>query len=280
MINAGQILGAVTDKRQSLLGQGGDDQFAFHAVPQWFQGLLVHDFRQEMVLMDVKSPVELAVRRHTRPHDFAQTIDIVGMDSQLMLNLGPHPVSPWLGPVDGRLQLNLVPYPHLLNGFRDVQQVGRGTHDSRHPEIHHHGHQLLGVACGHGDHGGSHLLRTIVGSQASGKQTVSVSHLDDVIASQSGHGNAPGHALTPHVNVLAGISHHRGLSRGAAGCMDTGNLGIRHRKHAEGVCISQIILCGERKPFQVLDSPDVSRLQSHCLHFLAVILHTVVHPVN
>ena len=224
--------------------------------------------------------MELAVRGNARSHDFAEAIDIVGVDSQLPLNLGSHFLSPGLCSVDGCLQFDLILDPHLLDGFRNMKKVGRRTHDSCHPEIHHHGHQLLGVACGHGDHGGPHLLRTIVGSQASGKQTVSVSHLDDVIASQSGHGNTPGHALTPHVNVLAGISHHRGLSRGAAGCVDTGNLGIRHRKHAEGVCISQIILCGERKPFQVLDSPDVSRLQSHCLHFLAVILHTVVHPVN
>ena len=53
-----------------------------------------------------------------------------------------------------------------------------------------------------------------------------------------------------------------------------------HRKHAEGVCVSQIVLCGKWKLFQILDSPDISRLQSHCLHFLAVILHTVVHSVN
>ena len=224
--------------------------------------------------------MELAVRGNARSHDLAEAVDIVSVDSQLTLYLGSHFLSPRLCSVDGCLQLNLVLDPHLLNGFRNMKKVGGRTHDSCHPEIHHHGDQLLGVACGHGDHGGSHLLCTVMGSQASGKQTVPVSHLDDVIASQSGHGNAPGHALAPHVDVLACISHHRGLSGGAAGRVDAGNLGIGHRKHAEGVCVSQIVLCGKWKLFQILDSPDISRLQSHCLHFLAVILHTVVHSVN
>ena len=280
VVDAGQILGAVTDKRQPLLGQCGDDQFALHAVPQRFQGLLVHDFRQEMVLMDMKSPVELTVRCHTRSHDFTQAIDIVGMDSQLMLNLGPHPVRPGLSPVDGRLQLNLVPNAHLFNGFRDVQQIGRGAHDARHAEIHHHGHQLLGVSRGHGHNRGPHFLGAVMRAQAAGEQAVTICHLYGILLAQARHGDASCHALAPHINILPRISHHSCLSRGAAGCVDTGNLGIIHCKHAEWIGIPQIILGGERQLIQVLNPLDIAWLQSLCLHFLPVILHVVVHTVH
>ena len=55
-----------------------------------FNVFLVHDLRQEMVLMDMESLMELAVRGNARSHDFAEAIDIVGVDSQLPLNLGSH----------------------------------------------------------------------------------------------------------------------------------------------------------------------------------------------
>ena len=166
----------------------------------------------------------LAVRCHARPHDLAEAIDIVGMDSQLTLDLGPHLIGPWLRTIDGCLQLDLIPYPHLLNGLRYMQQVGGGAHDACHSEIHHHGNQLLCISSGHGNHSGPHLLRPVMGSQAAGEQTVSVCHLDGVIPAQARHGDTPCHTFAPDIDVLAGIAHHSCLSRGAAGCMDTGDL--------------------------------------------------------
>ena len=52
-VHAGQILGAVADQGNSLLGQGGDHQLSGDAVRHGPESLPVHDFRQEMVLVDM-----------------------------------------------------------------------------------------------------------------------------------------------------------------------------------------------------------------------------------
>ena len=72
----GNVLKAVPS-----LVRGGNKQFAGHAVSQWLQCILVHDLRQEMVLMDMESLMELAVCGNARSHDFAEAVDIVGVDS-------------------------------------------------------------------------------------------------------------------------------------------------------------------------------------------------------
>ena len=143
-----------------------------------------------------------------------------------------------------------------------MQKVGRGTHDACNPKVNHHGNQLLGISGGHGNYGSPQFLRPVVGSKTSRKQAVAVGHLDDVLLSKTCHGNAPGHTLAPDIDIPACVAHHRGLSCRSAGSMDSGNLGIGNREHAEGIGLPQIVLGGKRKLIQILNSLDISRFQT------------------
>ena len=204
----------------------------------------------------------------------------MGMDAQLLLDLVPHLLRPGLRPVQGCLQLDLVPDAHLLDGLRDMHQIGGRTQKPGNAEVDHHGNQLLRVACGHGHYRSAHLLRAVMAAQPSGEQAIAVGHLDDVLSAQAGHGDAAGHALAPDIDVPSGIAHHCGLSRGAAGGMDAHDLGVRHGEHPEGIGVPQIVLGGEGKPGQILQPTDVPRLQADGLHLLAVVLHVMVDPVH
>ena len=52
-----------------------------------------------MVLMNMEAAVITAVRGHARSHDLAESVDIVGLDSKILLNLASHPLRPGLRPI-------------------------------------------------------------------------------------------------------------------------------------------------------------------------------------
>ena len=84
------------------------------------------------------------------------------------------------------------------------------------------------------------------------------------------------HQVRPVVQVLTGIADHGGFAGGAAGGVHANHLFTRHREHAEGVVIAQILLGGERKLRQIFQLLQVIRMHARCVEDAAVMRHVRV----
>ena len=162
VVDAGQVLGAVTDQRDAFLGQGSERKLAGYTVGHRHQRVGAQNLGIEMVLADVQALMELTVAGNARAHDFAQTVDVVSLDSQLALDFVAHLLGPGLCTADGGLKLDLVEQTFVLQYFGDVQQVGRRAGDCSCAEVDHHGGQLLGVTGAHRHNRRTDLLGTAV----------------------------------------------------------------------------------------------------------------------
>ena len=121
----GDVLCAIADDREGLLCQGGKDQFSLFTDRKRIKGVTVHDLGQEMVFKDVQAVLSLnALRGHTRPDDFAQAVNINGLDIEFFLKFRAHLLAPWLGAEDPDTQRQFGWIDsHLHHDFRQVEGV-------------------------------------------------------------------------------------------------------------------------------------------------------------
>ena len=75
--------------------------------------------------------------------------------------------------------------------------------------------------------------------------------MHQVTGSRARSADAARHQVRPGVDVVAGVTDHRGLARGATGGMDAGALRARHGKHAIRITVAQIEFGGEGKLGQI-----------------------------
>ena len=170
----------------------------------------------------------------------------------------------------------MVYHACLLHGFRQVQRIGRRTGKCGSSQVFHDHHLALGISRGHRKRHGSQRLCAEIQSKSSGKQSVSIADMDDIICRQSGHGQTPGHTFSPQIRVILGIGHDRQLPGGAGCPLDTGHVALWNRKQAEGIILPQVLLCRKGKLADILDPFDISRLHSQLPHLVVVKIHVLI----
>ena len=123
------IARAVAQQREGLLGDRGEDQLALRALRQNLAGVRVDDLGDKMVLVDVHAGLCAALIGHARAGQLSQTVDIIGLDAETLLDILPHLLAPGLCAEDTGLQMDLVLQPALVDGFRQIRRVGRRAAD-------------------------------------------------------------------------------------------------------------------------------------------------------
>ena len=128
---AGIVIGEANEKRawekkyselaDKLLGDGGDDQFAFAVALDRFERCRVDDFRIEMVLEDVQAVLGFALAGDAGADDFGEAVDVIRLDAGTLLDFSAHLLGPWLGAEDAFLEFRLAEVDAHLSG--DLDQV-------------------------------------------------------------------------------------------------------------------------------------------------------------
>ena len=150
----GQVAGAVSDQRRTLLGQRGKHQFAFFAVRQNLLRLRVDDFRVEIILPHGQTVLRLQTfLRDAGAHHFRQTVDVGGLDGGVGLHRIAHGNAPWFGAEDADAQRPLFRVPTLREVFvDDVEEVRRCDHDDVRAQVVNELRLARGHAAGDGNH--------------------------------------------------------------------------------------------------------------------------------
>ena len=103
------------------------------------------------------------------------------------------------------------------------------------------------------------MLHSVVGTQASGEQSVAIAHGESVVAGDAVGCQTARHAFTPHADVLACIAHNSRIAGGAAAGMHTYNLALRGSLQSERIVVAQVFLGCERQFCDVFDGLNVVR---------------------
>ncbi|MCY1241706.1 hypothetical protein D9M72_546240 [compost metagenome] len=90
-----------------------------------------------------------------------------------------------------------------------------------------------------------------MGTQAAREQAIAIADMDQVAGAAAGGADGARHHAGPGIDILGGIADHGRLARGAARRMHTRHLLARHREHAEGIVVAQVLLGQEWKLRQV-----------------------------
>ena len=76
-----------------------------------------------------------------------------------------------------------------------------------------------------------------------------------------------------NIQVIFAIANYSGLTRGAAGSMDTVDLIFGYRKESVGIMVPQIGFVGEWEFVKIFYPFNVPGLYAHCLKFVSVKRH-------
>ena len=91
--------------------------------------------------------------------------------------------------------------------------------------------------------------------------------MHQVARSGARRADAARHQVRPGVDVIAGVTDHRGFAGGATGGMDAGALRARHGKHAVGVAVAQIAFGGEGKLGQIRQALAIAGVHTGRIKF-------------
>ena len=203
----------------------------------------------EVVLPDVRAVLGLdALAGDARPDHLRQAVDVDGVHVERLLDLVAHGVGPRLGAEQAHLQAAAAGVD--LDAAELVQQrqhVGRRHHDDVGLEVAHQLDLTLRHAAGHRDDGAAQPLGAVVGAQPAGEQAVAIGDVDLHARPGAGGAQRAGDDVGPHVDVALGVAHHRRPAGGAGRSVDAHHLRLRHREHAEGIGVAQVLLGGEGK---------------------------------
>ena len=103
------IPGPVPEQGEGLLGDGGKYQFALGAFGKHLAGDGIDDLGDEVVLVDVHPRLLGALVADPGAAELCKTIDVVGLDPQLALDILAHLLAPGFRAEDAGLELELVP---------------------------------------------------------------------------------------------------------------------------------------------------------------------------
>ena len=172
----------IAQQRHTLLCQVGESQLTKLSLGQRLPRLRIQDLRIEIVFIQVGTTLMLTLITHTRTGNLTQSVDIISLDTQTLLQFHTHLLRPGLSTEDTYPQLKLVTGPlTLLHRLTKEHGIRRRTAEHRRSEVVHQCHLLLGVTRRDGDHRGTDIRSTVVRSQTTGEQTIAISHLEDII---------------------------------------------------------------------------------------------------
>ena len=82
----GEVAGAIAQQRHGLTIDSGQHQLAQFAIGHGFQRHWVDNLNDEIILPDVKSVLFRTLEGHTWSHHLGDTIRVVGLHAQLLLD--------------------------------------------------------------------------------------------------------------------------------------------------------------------------------------------------
>ena len=201
-----EVVGTVTQKWHSLLGEVGEGEFSEASLGQRLSCLGIEDLWIEEVFVEVGAVLALTLITHTRTGNLRESVDIVRLDAERLLQFLTHLLRPGLSTEDTYLQLEVIPAPlALTKSLSEEHGVAGGATEDGGTEIVHQGYLFLGVARRDGDDRGSDVRRSVMGTETSREESVAVGHLEDVILAGTVGGEGTGDSLRPHGEVLTGI---------------------------------------------------------------------------
>ena len=280
--HARQVMRAITQNRNSLLVERGEDQLAHLAIGNRLAGFRVNHFPQEMILGDVLHiAFSKALARHARSHDLGQAVIVRANDMHTGFDFGLETRRARLSAEQTDAQRGGLPVvAHLLADFADMHGVRRRSHQHRRAIILDHLDLALSVARAGRDHHAAKTLQAVMQAETAGEHAVPERHLHAIGRHDARHLHQSHDAIVPNVHVMAVIAHHDGLSRGARRRMELHNLVQRHGEHAIGKRLAQRMLIGEGKLAHVLQALDVGRLHAHLVHLVAIPRNSLIGPLH
>ena len=216
-----KITGTVSDQRECLLCNTGKYQFTDLSLRQDFPCLRIDDLRNKVIFLDVHSCLFLTFKRYTRTGNLCETVDIIRFDSKHIFDIMTHFLCPWLCAKDTCFQLDLIAKSSLVDGLREVCRVRWRTADNGRSQVRHKLQLSLRITGGHRQRQTTHLMGTAVKSRTTGKQTITIADMADILICSAGCHNGSRTALIPDINIFLGIERNHATSCGTAGGLNT-----------------------------------------------------------
>ena len=268
----GQVAGAITDHRQTFLGQRGEDQLAHLAIGQNLAGFGVNDLGVEVIFPDMQAVLRLdAFIGDAGAHHFRQAVNVDGVHVEDLLDLLAHLVGPGLGPEDADLKRAFARVHAPAAVFvQDRQHVRRRDHDDARLEILDQCHLPFGHPARDRHHGAAQTFGTVMRAKPPGEQSIAVGHMADVARTPARGPDGPRNQVRPIVDIALGIADHGRLAGRAGRGMDADQLLARDGEHAEGIVVAQILLVGEGELRQISQRMQVFGMHARLVETLAV----------
>ena len=271
------IAGTVTEKREAFLIKVGEYKLTLGAFGENLTGFGVDDLGVEVVLVDVHTRLLLAFECNTGAGGLGETVDIVCLDAESLLDIAAHFFCPGLSSEDTCLEVEGVGRDaHLLESFADVCGIGGSAADDGGVEILHKLDLTFGVTRGHGKSQTANLMRASVESEAAGEKTVAVSNLTNILVCSACGDDSARTAIFPEVDVVLCVVSNDSLTRRTRGRMNTNAVLKICAEKSVGVSITEVSLGEEGKLMEIIDALDVIGSYTLGVHKVAVVFYVFI----
>ena len=136
---------------------------------------------------------------HSRPYNLAKAIHIVSIHLKFRFDFPPHIFCPRLRSQNTNTQLYFLSRnTGFLQLFRQVKGKRRSGRHSRTPAITHQLDVLRRIPGRHRNHGSSQMFHSVVQTQTSGEQSVTISHGEYIVTCCAICHKAAGNHLRPN----------------------------------------------------------------------------------
>ena len=276
-VQPGGVVGPVPDHRRSFPRQVGDDQDPRFPLRYGTKGFGVNDLDQVMVLGPVKARFGRAFAG-VGGVDLADAVKVESVDPQARLDLraGPFGLRPALpseqpdAERDGRRVHHLL--PHALGDVKGER--GGGQKDRRAgvleiPDL------PIGQGGPDGDHEAPEKVGRVVDRQAGDPQAIAEGVLNDVSRPRPGLIKQPRGEAGDGLDVVGCPEGVDGMARCAGGGMELADLGeggehVAAERGMGGLLVAELLLADDGEAREVVQAPEVPRLEPGRLELLAI----------
>ena len=257
--NIGEVLGPEPDGRESVVGQGSDDQFTLLSGGHRVE-VLIHHLHKEMIGVDVKTGPALTVIGETGTTDLCQAICLPRPEvvTPLLLELAPDLLAPCLGSEESDLEIE-IPFwieSHLPGRLCEIQPIARGRADGRGSKIPCKVDLPPGVPGTRGKVQRTYLVCSVSESEPSGEKSKAIGILDDVSGTDSTCPHPTCHDLSPVVEVLFCVDVDHRLARSSRGTMQFHPVLPACYDETEWIPEPQFVLAEHWEFLDILQGPD------------------------
>ncbi len=266
------ISGTITHHRECFLVDRRENKLALGAFGKHFAGIGIDDLGNEVILVDMHAALCGALEGNAGARKLGQSVDVIGLDAQGILNILAHLLAPGFRAEDTGLERDIIrSVAHFLHTLAEISGVAGRAAEDRRLQIHDEHDLTVGIAGAGRDRQTADLMGAAVQAGAAGEQTVSVGNLADILFGAAGCHDRSGAALFPQIDIMLCVESDDALSGGTGGGLDPDAVlqGLAHQ--AVGIGFSQIALGQERKLVKVINGLDVFRRHAFLFHFPAII---------